>query len=525
MNQRPEIISKLAMFLMDKEPLIYLFIINTDFIEEKDFMKKFSGYALVTFIDGRIKFIYDPEILNMFNANQIFFLILHEAFHIFKKHLDVDLYKQFNNKFLLNVAQDAVINEEISNMQISYDLKPDQLVGTVKIPEEYKKEKENLGKDAYTTKRLYYWYLEKAKQNLKKELLQIGRYVHIRETEQYGRIDTIDKNNYTVDVMTKEEMFKDLKEKKNHGNKQKFKEEQLIPVVFGNDSYHGKSAEDQTIINLNEENKEENKENLVEVEIFTKKLVQKAKEIEKYISNSAGNEVGGITRLIEKLIKPKVNWKIILNKHLNLFFSRNSSQKERKKSFITYPWNAKSRYGILYKYYIETICRLQNYIILAIDTSGSCFGSDAEIETFFSEIEAMAKWLNFTKSGKVLTIQWDTQIAEPLTEYVHQDWKKFITGKRKIKGGGGTTPEVVFNYLTKIFKKKNGSYYVNEGEINFVIPDKTKLPYLIFLTDGYFFNKLNEKDLGIYKENMKSILFFTRTKEHLFKNAENIIYE
>jgi len=523
-NQRPEIISKLAMFLMDKEPLVYLFIINTDFIPEEKLIEKVNGLAAVTFINKRVKFVYDPEIFNKFSINQIYFILLHEASHIFKKHLEI--YRDFKaNPKLLNIAMDAIINEELSQMNVSYNLKPEIIKGTAIIPKEFKAENSGLGKDAFSTKRLYFWLLEKAKQqfeDLKKQLMKLGSYVHVNGTDKYGRIDGIEKGSYTIDTMTKEEMFNDLKNKKNHGNKEQHKAKELTPVVFGEDAYHGDEAEDQTIMNPCENTEEEAK---IETEIFTRKLVQQAKEMEKHLPQVAGNEVGGFTKAIEKLLVPKVNWKSVLNRHLNLYFSRNSSKKENKKSFITYPWNPKSRYGILCKHHIETICKQQSYIILAIDTSGSIFGSADELEIFFSEIEGMAKWLSFSKTGSVLILQWDTQITNNLEEYKHQDWRKYNTGKKKVRGGGGTTPQVVFQYFDKIFEKKNEHFHVKEKDINFVVPDKKKLPFLIFLTDGQFFNKLKIKDLGIYKECPNNILFFTRTTDCLYKDANAIIYE
>jgi predicted metal-dependent peptidase len=511
---------------MDKEPLIYLFIINTDFVPEEKLLERLGGFACVTFKNKRVNFIYDPMIFEKFDVREIYFIVLHEAFHIFKKHLEI--YKDFKcNPILLNISMDAVINNEISGMNVSYNLKPEIIKGTAIIPEEYKRENNVLGKDAYTTKRLYYWYLEKAKQKmeeLKKQFLKPGSYVHINGTDKYGRIESSEKGNYVIDIMTKEEMFDDLKQKKNHGKKEEHKAKDLTPVVFGDSSYHGEEAEDQTIMNPHE-NSEEAEENKIETEIFTKKLVQKAKEMEKHLPQTAGNEIGGFTKIVEKLLEPKVNWKSVLFRHLNLFFSRNASKKENKKSFITYPWNPKSRYGILCKHHIETICKQQSYIILAIDTSGSIFGSQDELEVFFTEIEAMAKWLSFSKSGSVLTIQWDTQIAEPLTEYKHMDWKKFNTGKRKVKGGGGTTPQIVFQYLDKIFVKRDEHFLIKEKDINFLVPDKTKLPFLIFLTDGYFYGKLKKSELGVYKDCTNNILFFTKSKESLFKDANAIIYE
>jgi|WetSurMetagenome_2_1015567.scaffolds.fasta_scaffold18159_2 predicted metal-dependent peptidase len=528
MAQRPEVISKLAMFLLDKEPLLYLFIINSDFIPVENFFQKTHGLAGVTFKNKRINFEYDPIIFEKFSVEEVFWLVLHESFHIFKKHLET--YKDFKcNPMLLNLAMDGIINEEIAITNFSYNLKPTKIKGTALIPKEFKTEFAYLDKDAFTSKRLYYWYLEKAKQQMeemKKSLLKPGKYVKIDEDSggEYGQIEAVDKGNYTVNRMSKDEMIDEVSTgKKIRGKKENFESKNLTPVVFGEDAYHGEGVDEQTIINPQELDSSE--EEKIDAEIFTKKMVQQAKEIEKTIPQTAGSEIGNFTKAIEKLLKPKVNWKKVLNRHLNLFFSRNSNKKDIKKSFITYPWNAKSRYGILYKHTIETIAKKQSYIILAVDTSGSIFGSPEELETFFTEIEEMAKWLNFTKTGAILTVQWDSQIQEGLAEYKTKDWKKFGTGKKDIKGGGGTTPEVVFNYLTKIFKKQDNVYHIKENGIDFIIENEKKLPYLIFLTDGQFFHKLFPKNLGIYEANKENILFFTRSKECLYKDAEHIIYE
>jgi predicted metal-dependent peptidase len=373
-------------------------------------------------------------------------------------------------------------------------------------------------------------------------MMKVGSYVRVKGTDKYGRIDNIDKGKYEIDPMSRDEMMDDVIKKKdqktNHGKKEKHTAEELIPVVFGNSSLHQKGDgsegdfEDETIATDPKEKGKDNKEgegsgedDPVDIEIFTRKLVQKAKEMEKHIPKTAGNEVGGLTRTIERLLEPKVSWKSILKRHLNLYYSRNSAQKEQKKSFITYPWNPKSRYGILCKHHIETVAKLQNYVIIAMDTSGSVFGSAEEMETFFSEMEGMAKWFSFTKTGQLLTIMWDADIAEGLTEYKHKDWSKFSTGKRKVLGGGGTTPQVVFKYFDKVYENKENFILVKDKGVNFMIPDKKKLPFVIFLTDGYFFGKLKKKEMGPYKDCPENVLFFTRSKDCLPKESNYIIYE
>ena len=517
---RPEIISKLAMFLIDKEPLVYLFIINTDFIPREGLYEA-GAYAAVSYKNKRVQFSYDPKIWDKMPAEEIYYLILHEAEHIFKKHLDTERWEKSLDPFFLNLAMDSIIDDELNSMDVSYNLIPKMPFGMATIPDEFKFE---YHENNYTTKRLYYWYIEKAKQNFEKKLFRVSQYVHVKGTQDYGRIDEIlEKKRYRVVIMNKDQVIEDYKKKemlkKLQDPKQVFKQNQLIPIVFGDDAFHGEGIEDWTIGKL-----PETQDDKIEVEIFTRKLLQQAQEIEKKLPHVAGDGLGSFTRKIEKILEPKVNWKTILNKHINLYLSKTSSQKGAKLSYINYLRNPKSNRGILFRYPIETINKLQTYIILAVDTSGSIFYSEQEFEIFFSEIEEMAKWMKFSKSGSILTLQWSTEILEGLTEYKENDWKKFAEGKRKILGGGGTTPEIVFDYFNKIFINKESSFHVVDGNIDFHVAKSGKLPLVIFLTDGYFFNSLCTKDLGIYENKRDSLLFFTRTIDHLYPDANSIIY-
>ena len=78
---RPEIISKLSFYLMDKEPMIYLFIINSDFIKDewgvlaqptKD-GEIWEGYAGVTYDNNRVKFYYTDSFLTL-PLKQLYFV-------------------------------------------------------------------------------------------------------------------------------------------------------------------------------------------------------------------------------------------------------------------------------------------------------------------------------------------------------------------------------------------------------------------------------------------------------------------
>ncbi len=522
---RPEKISKLAMFAQVNEPLVYLFIINSDFILD-DECKFLPQYALagVMVKNKRILFFYKSEILEL-DRETLFFVILHEAFHIFKKHLERhgDLIKE--NPIILNMAQDTVINEEIADWPVSNtktDIKPKLLENIMRAEKEFFDLHQKLGKEALTTRRVYDYLINK---KIKKEdLLKPGSFARIKGTETYGKIDSINKDGtYRVEEMSKEDFEKAVnggKSKTQH-SKGNYTSDELIPVVRGGSYSNGVEVdfEVEAIDSFDVHFKQEEIDD-IEQEVLAKKMFEQAKEMERQTKHTAGNTAGNFSKIIEELYKPKVNWKKELHKNLNLFYSNDCKTKTRRKSFITYPWNPKSRYGILCKHTIEETSNRQKYVIVATDTSGSVFYDKHEMQNFFTEIEAISKWFEFTKEGIILSVQWDAEIAEGLKKYKKGDWKKF-----QVKGGGGTVPHSVFNYLTKIYTKKNNHYIINENGVRFAIEDPKKLPFVVVLTDGIFFNKLEKSNLGVYENCLDNVLFFTKSDNWLDKDLKRIVYE
>lgn len=538
--KRPDQISKLAIYLQDKEPLIYLFILNADFIydEAGKYLPKGITMAGVTYRNRRVKFYYNDLFLKL-SSKELYFVVLHEAFHIFKKHTDrhMDLYQE--NRMLANIAQDSIINEEIVKLvntgSFESTLKPHIPKKFANlIPEEFKTEYADYGEHAYTTRRLFDWY--KRRKVKKSDLLQKGAYVRTN-SGGYGKIIKNNGNGtYEVGDMSKEKMLDDAIEningnqkekdfKKNFDGEGKYKEDELTPVVFGDyfgDCQDGDGIKVEVITqkSIDSHLEDENEGTAKEKELFAKKLFEQAKELEKNLSTkTAGNKSGNLMAAVEKIMESQTNWKKILNRHINLFLSKDSFLKHKEKSFVTYPWNPKSRYGILCKHHIEKSDNKQSYFIVAIDSSGSVFFDNYETSVFFGEIESIARWLDFSKKGKVLTMQWDTKIADKLNPYATRDWKKF-----EKKGSGGTEPKIIFDYLTEIFKKKGSRYEVNENGVQFTAFEK--LPFLIVLTDGFFFSNLEQNDLGVYKDYVNDVLFFTRSDQNIhIPNAQKIIYE
>jgi predicted metal-dependent peptidase len=525
MSSRPDKISKLAIYAQEHEPLLYLFIINSDFIEDDGTILGKLGYAGVGMRNKRIKFFYRPRILTL-PREQLFFLMLHEAYHIFKRHLTnyKDLHKI--NPNILNQAQDMVINEELSTWRSDQvGITPKLISTALRVEQEFKNQNRKLGNQSYTTRRLFEYLINK---KIKKEdLLQNGNYVKIKDTDTYGQItsdrDNGENGNYNVETMSKEEFEEELMSGTpcpNRKKKVKFHKDVLIPVVRGGVNGDGNKIDFEVeVIDPIDTHIENNEIEEVEIEVLAKKIFEQAKDMAAQ-RKRAGQGGGRFLNRIEELYKSKVNWKRELNKHLNIYYSNHCKTLTTRKSFVTYPWNPKSRYGILCKHTIEEVGNKQKYIIIAIDTSGSVFYDKKEMATFFTEIEAMAKWFEFTREGTILSVQWDGKVEEGLQLYQKNDWKKF-----GLKGGGGTIPHALFNYFDKTFIEKNGRIYVNENGINFIVNNKKELPFVVVLTDGYFYGTMKTTNYGIYRACPQNVLFFTKTNMYMSKKMKKIIYE
>lgn len=214
-NQRPEQISKLALYLFDKEPLIYLFIINSDFIEASNLRIPGLSIAGVSFSNGRVKFFYIKEELDKLSIEELYFLIVHEAFHIFKKHTN-GRHKLLIPRWLANIAEDAAINDEIENLTFEGNIKPVMLGGDMQgcsFNEEYFKDNASFKKeDIKETFRYFNWLKEKQKRT-KKDLLQEGSFVRVKNPKRYGIITKVNENGtYEIKEMERSEVVAKLRE-------------------------------------------------------------------------------------------------------------------------------------------------------------------------------------------------------------------------------------------------------------------------------------------------------------------------
>jgi predicted metal-dependent peptidase len=178
---------------------------------------------------------------------------------------------------------------------------------------------------------------------------------------------------------------------------------------------------------------------------------QVAKEIEGALRQGAilaGKMGGNVSRDINELLTPKVDWKDALRD-----FVKTSTQGKDQTT-----WRR------LHKRYIgmdiimpSTYDEKVGSIVVAIDTSGS-IGS-AELAQFLSEVKSICDEVS---PEKIDLLYWDTNVAGHET-YMGNELAT-LTETTQAKGGGGTSPECV-------------PFYMKENRLE---PE-----CVIMLTDGY----------------------------------------
>lgn len=165
---------------------------------------------------------------------------------------------------------------------------------------------------------------------------------------------------------------------------------------------------------------------------------------EKRVGKGAGN----LKREIGDLLAPKVDWREVLREFVkSICAGRDVST-----------WRKPNRRYISQGIYMPTLVSERvGHIVVGVDTSGSI--GAAEINEFLSEVKSIAEDV---KPELVDLLYWDSHVAAH-EKYEEQDVPNIVSST-KPRGGGGTSPSCVTDYMAK------------EG---------IKPECVIMLTDGY----------------------------------------
>jgi predicted metal-dependent peptidase len=156
----------------------------------------------------------------------------------------------------------------------------------------------------------------------------------------------------------------------------------------------------------------------------------------------------GLSRELEELLEPKVDWREVLRE----FVKATCSSKD------TSSWRRVNRRFLSTGTYMPSmIGEKVGHLVIGIDTSGSIGGS--ELAEFLSEVKCIAEEVT---PNQVDLIYWDSEVC------AHEIYTESTVGtlveSTQPAGGGGTSPSCVSDYLNT----------------NKIVPEA-----VIMLTDGY----------------------------------------
>jgi predicted metal-dependent peptidase len=183
---------------------------------------------------------------------------------------------------------------------------------------------------------------------------------------------------------------------------------------------------------------------------------EEVKELQQEIDNAirqgailAGKVNGSLNRSFTDLMSAKVDWREALRE----FVSSVSSGKDDS------TWRKPSRRWLQHDVYMpSTISESMGSILIAVDTSGSI--RDEDINKFLSEVVGI---MNNVNPEQVHLLYWDSDVAGHEV-YGLGDGDKLM-GSTKPKGGGGTSPSCITDYMAKHNLKPECSVVLTDGYV------------------------------------------------------------
>lgn len=214
--------------------------------------------------------------------------------------------------------------------------------------------------------------------------------------------------------MTAKQVFDLLKQEKQEGG------------GSGGDGEGGEGFDDHDWQGSKELSKEEKKELEREIDQAIRQgMIAQQKAI--------GNGAGGLHRELGELLDPQVDWREVLRE----FVSSICNNKD------TSSWRRVNRRFLGTDTYLPTMVGERvGSLAIGVDTSGSISGQ--EINRFLSEIKSIAEDVH---PEKIDLIYWDSSVA---AHEVYEEWDMAnLVSSTKPKGGGGTDPRAMMDYMKK----------------------------------------------------------------------------
>jgi predicted metal-dependent peptidase len=182
----------------------------------------------------------------------------------------------------------------------------------------------------------------------------------------------------------------------------------------------------------------------------------------------AGKGTGGISRELEDLLSPKIDWREVLREFVKATCRAKDTSSWRRPN---------RRYLSTGTYMPSMIGERVGHLVIAIDTSGSI--GEAELAEFLSEVKGIAEEVN---PEKVDLLYWDGEVAAH-EEYSDVDVANIVSST-KPAGGGGTSPSCVSAYINKNKIEPECIIVLTDGHVGNDWGSEWNAPLLWVITGG-----------------------------------------
>ncbi len=148
-------------------------------------------------------------------------------------------------------------------------------------------------------------------------------------------------------------------------------------------------------------------------------------------AKKAGVGTGGMDRELEELLEPKVDWREVMREFVKSICNAKDASS----------WRRVNRRFLSGDVYMPTLIGERvGHIVIGVDTSGSI--GVRELSDFLSEVKGIA---DEVRPERVDLLYWDSEVAG------HEEYDEAmvanIVSSTKPRGGGGTSPSCVTDYL------------------------------------------------------------------------------
>ncbi|MEM1693575.1 MAG: VWA-like domain-containing protein [Ignisphaera sp.] len=377
------IISDTISYIIIKEPLLGLMLKKTWIYERNDIH--------IAATDG-LRIYINSEMFNKLDPQSRAYVLVHEVMHIILQHPTraKKLMKRYRGKgadIIMNIVADAVVNERINMISNLDVVRCQDIIPMISHHSHYYDERICVTE---SFENLVQQIIQQIMQN--KNTYTVDMVIEKFEEDIIGRDIVVEGTYITGSKILKEDSR-------------------------NNDTIERRGVEERV---LNEGDPEDN--NVVDGREIEERILRKV--IETYIAvKSVGSVPGYLERVVDEIMKPSIDWRILLKKNL---IGTN----------VKRTWSRPSRKHPLFPG--KELIRRGRSVVL-VDTSGSI--SENELRWFVSEVYGMLRERN-----EVIVIPWDATVYEPIKVDRPSDINKV---RAKMKGRGGTKILPALEYMDK----------------------------------------------------------------------------